>query len=529
MRAESDLAPLTGMPSTPETAQGTAEAAGVDARDGAATAGSHEAEVMQGRREKLARLREAGVDPFPRRFPDRTEIATVYSAHEGLGEPGEYPDHRYRIAGRVVAERGHGKTAFLDVVDRSGQLQIYARRDTLGDAAFEAVQDLDVGDIVGVEGTIYVTKRGQLALQVESTTLLTKSLRQPPERYHGVKDTELRARRRELDLIANEQSRDVFLKRAKTISALRRYFDDHGFVEIETPTLQPLYGGANARPFVTHHNTLGEDRYLRISPECFLKRAVVGGLESVYDFGKCFRNEGISPQHNPEFTVVEWTEAYKDSSEAMDFTERLVAYAAEQALGTTVVERGGETIDLAPPWRRMTLRDGVLEQTGVDVYAATDDELREALGEGDADGATRADLIGKLFSKFVEPTLIQPTFVLDFPAELCQTAKLHTEQEGFVDNFDAIVGGVEIATGGAENNDPDEQRRIFTEQLERAQGEQVEGANPLDEEFLEALEIGMLPSAGAGLGIDRLVMLLTGTDSLREVVLFPALRRLDPS
>jgi lysyl-tRNA synthetase class 2 len=517
------------MPSTPETAEGRAEVAAADARGGAAAAGSHEAEVMGGRREKLARLRDAGVDPFPRRFPDRTEIATIHAAHADLTEPGEYPDHRYRIAGRVTGERGHGKTVFLDVIDRSGQLQVYARRDAIGDDEFEAVQALDVGDIAGFEGAVYVTKRGQLALQVESATLLTKSLRPPPDGYHGVKDTELRARRRELDLIANEESRDVFIKRAKTVSALRRYFDDHGFIEIETPTLQPLYGGANARPFITHHNTLGEDRYLRISPECFLKRAVVGGLESVYDFGKCFRNEGISPQHNPEFTVVEWTEAYKDSSEAMDFTERMVAYAAEQVLGTTKVERAGETIDLAPPWRRVTLRDAVLDATGVDVYAASDEELRQALGEDAGDDATRADLIGKLFSKFVESTLIQPTFVLDFPAELCQTAKLHTEQEGFVDNFDAVVGGVEIATGGAENNDPDEQRRIFTEQLERAQGEHVEGANPLDEEFLEALEIGMLPSAGAGLGIDRLVMLLTGADSLREVVLFPALRRLDQS
>jgi lysyl-tRNA synthetase class 2 len=487
----------------------------------------HEAEVVAQRREKLTRLREAGVDPFPRRVPDRTEIAAIEAAHPDLSEPGEYPEHGYRVAGRVVAQRGHGKTAFLDLVDRSGQIQIYARSDALGDAAFEAIEQLDVGDIVGFEGTLYVTKRGQLALKAASSTLLTKSLRPLPEHFHGVKDVELRSRRRELDLIANAETRDVFIKRAKTISALRRYFDEHGFIEIETPTLQPLYGGANARPFVTHHNTLDEDRYLRISPECFLKRAVVGGLESVYDFGKCFRNEGISPQHNPEFTVVEWTEAYKDASEAMDFTERLVAYAAEQALGTTVVERDGETIDLAPPWRRMTLRDGVLEATGVDVYSADWDELVAAMGEGGQEDVTRAELIGKLFSKFVEPKLIQPTFVLDFPAELCQTAKLHTEQEGFVDNFDAIVGGVEIATGGAENNDPDEQRRVFVEQLERAQGEMVEGANPLDEEFLEALEIGMLPSAGAGLGIDRLVMILTGMDSLREVVLFPALRRLD--
>src|SRR3954451_21311753 len=322
------------------------------------------------RRQKLNELRAAGVDPFPPGFRDRTPIADVLQRNERL-EAGEETDDTVRLAGRLSARRGHGKASFLDLTDRSGRIQLHARKDVLGDA-YEGLVDVDLGDLIGVEGAPFRTRRGELSLRVDGWELLAKALRPPPDKYHGLTDVETRYRRRELDLLANEETRELFIMRSRLIAAVRRFLDDRGFLEVETPVLQPLYGGALARPFTTHHNALDRELYLRIATELYLKRLIVGGLEKVYELGKDFRNEGISHKHNPEFTMLETYEAWADYEDVAALTEDLVAHAAEQTLGGTTVERDGETIDLSPPWRRITLRNAILAEAGVDIEAAAD-------------------------------------------------------------------------------------------------------------------------------------------------------------
>jgi lysyl-tRNA synthetase class 2 len=481
-------------------------------------------DVLRDRREKLDRLRDAGIDPFPPEFADREEIGEVRAAHEGLA-PGIETESRHRVAGRLVGRRGHGKACFLDLRDATGQIQLHAREDLLGEEAYEVLVDLDLGDIIGVEGTALATRRGgELSLAIDHRRLLAKSLRPPPDKFHGLGDVETRYRQRELDLIANEDSRRLFAQRARTVSEVRRWLDDRGFVEVETPVLQPLYGGALARPFTTHHNALDRDLYLRIATELYLKRLVVGGIEKVYELGKDFRNEGISHKHNPEFTMLEWYEACSDYAATARRVETMVAEVAERVLGTTKVERDGQEIDFAPPWKRVTLRDAIREQTDIDILehptrealaAAMDAELDPEEGWG--------KLVDGLLSKFVEPRLIQPTFVLDYPVELSPFAKSHRSEKGLVERFEAFAGGMEIANGFSELNDPDEQRRRFEQQAEElARGD--EEAQPYDEDFVAALEQGMPPTGGVGIGIDRLVMLLSGANSVREVVLYPAMR-----
>jgi lysyl-tRNA synthetase class 2 len=479
-------------------------------------------DLLAERRAKLDRLREAGIEPYPHGFPDRTEIAAVRESHEEI-EPGEETSDRYRVAGRLTAKREHGKSAFLDLRDGTGQIQVQARVDELADA-YEGLLALDVGDIVGVEGTIFASRRGELTIRADAWELLSKSLRPPPEKFHGLEDVETRYRRRELDLMANEESRELFLARTRTVSAVRRWFDSRGFVEVETPVLQPLYGGALARPFTTHHHALDRDLYLRIATELYLKRLVVGGIDKVYELGKDFRNEGISHKHNPEFTMLEWYEAYADYNEVAEELERLVSSVAQEVLGTTKVEREGETIDLAPPWRRVTLREAIKERTGIDVMEhPTREQLAQAMGSEPDPEEGWGKLVDGLLSKEVEPTLIQPTFVVDYPVELSPFAKRHRSEEGLVERWEAFVGGIEISNAFTELNDPDEQRRRFEEQAkEHARGD--EETQPYDEVFVESLEQGMPPTGGAGLGIDRLVMILTGAKNLREVLLFPAMR-----
>ena len=481
-----------------------------------------QSDLLAERRAKLERLREQGIEPYPHAFPDRTEIAAVRESHEGI-EAGEETSDRYRVAGRLTARRGHGKSAFLDLKDGTGQIQVQARVDELDDA-YEGLLALDVGDIVGIEGTVFSSKRGELTIRADAWELLSKSLRPPPEKFHGLEDVETRYRRRELDLMANEEARELFLTRTRTISAVRRWLESRGFVEVETPVLQPLYGGALAKPFTTHHNALDRDLYLRIATELYLKRLVVGGIDKVYELGKDFRNEGISHKHNPEFTMLEWYEAYADYNDVAEELEGLVSSVAEEVLGTTKVEREGETIDLAPPWRRETLRDAIRERTGIDVMEhPSREQLAEAMG-------TKADpeegwgkLVDGLLSKEVEPTLIQPTFIVDYPVELSPFAKRHRSDQGLVERWEAFIGGIEISNAFTELNDPDEQRRRFEEQAkEQARGD--EETQPYDEVFVESLEQGMPPTGGVGLGIDRLVMILTGAKSLREVLLFPAMR-----
>jgi len=481
-------------------------------------------QVLEDRREKLERIREAGIEPFPHEFSGREDIAEVRAAHQGL-QAGAETDSRHRVAGRIVARRGHGKACFLDLRDGSGQIQLHAQANVLGDEAYELLVDLDLGDIIGAEGTAMATRRGgELSLAIDHWRLLAKSLRPPPDKFHGLEDTETRFRRRELDLIANEETRRAFHVRARTISEIRRRLDEQGYVEVETPVLQPLYGGALARPFTTHHNALDRDFYLRIATELYLKRLVVGGLDRVYELGKDFRNEGVSHKHNPEFTMLEWYEAYADYEKTAHDLEMLVAEVAERVLGTTKVVRGDAEIDFAPPWRRITLREAILERAGIDIAAhPTREALAQAMGSEPDPKEGWGKLVDGLLSREVEPGLIQPTFILDYPTELSPFAKAHRSEEGLVERWEAFAGGVEIANSFTELNDPDEQRRRFEQQAaEVARGD--EEAQPFDEAFVEALEQGMPPTGGVGLGIDRLVMMFTGAQTLREVLLFPAMR-----
>jgi lysyl-tRNA synthetase, class II len=477
-------------------------------------------ELLATRRAKLERLRADGVEPFPYAFRGVTPISAVHAAHADL-PAGEETDARYRVAGRLHARRGQGKMAFLDLDDRSGRLQLQARVDVLGEEQMARLLDLDLGDVIGVEGIAFRSKRGELSLRVESFELLAKSLRPPPDKFHGLQDVETRFRHRELDLIANEESRAVFIARARVVSAIRAYLDGAGFIEVETPILQPLYGGAMARPFTTHHNALDRDFYLRIATELYLKRLIVGGLEKVYELAKDFRNEGISFKHNPEFTMLEWYEAYADYEDVMRRVEELLPRAAEAA--------GYEgDIDFAPPYRRVTLRDAIHDATGIDVLELRDrDALAAAIAASGSDipteGLTWPELVDDLFSKVVEPTLVQPTFVIDFPKEISPLAKDHRSDPGLVERFEAFAGGMEIANAFSELNDPDEQRARFEAQ-QRFAAEGHEEAMPLDEAYLQALEQGLPPTGGIGIGIDRLVMLLTGRRTIREVVLFPAMR-----
>ena len=474
-------------------------------------------ELLAARRAKLEQLRSDGIDPFPHAYPGVEAIAAVRAAHEGL-EAGAETESTHRVAGRLAARRGQGKMAFLDVVDRTGRIQLQARVDVLGEERMERLLGLDLGDLIGVDGTAFMSKRGELTLRVDDYAVLAKSLRPPPEKHHGLTDVETRYRKRELDLMANEEARELFLMRARVVSAVRRFLDEDGFVEVETPVLQPLYGGALARPFTTHFNALDRDMYLRIATELYLKRLIVGGLERVYELGKDFRNEGLSFKHNPEFTMMEWYAAYEDYEDAAARLERLVAYAAEAA--------GYEgDLDFSPPWRRVTLRDAIREGTGVDILANRDrDALVREIGDRmPTEDRTWPQLVDDLLSKFVEPDIVEPTIIKDYPVELSPFAKDHRSEPGLVERFEAFANGMEIANAFTELNDPDEQRARFeAQQRFEAQGD--EEAQPYDEAFVEALEHGMPPTGGLGLGIDRLVMLLAGRRSIREVVLFPAMR-----
>jgi len=475
--------------------------------------------VEDDRRQKLDQLRARGIDPFPHAYPGVVAAERIHAAHAEL-EDGEETEVAYRVAGRLAARRGHGGAAFLDVVDRSGRIQVQAKRDVLGEESFDTLTSLDLGDLVGIDGTAFKSRRGELTLRATGWTLLAKSLLPPPDKHHGLADVETRYRRRELDLIANEDARDLFILRSRVIASIRRWLDGRGFLEVETPVLQPLYGGALARPFTTHHNALDRDLYLRIATELYLKRLIVGGLERVYELGKDFRNEGLSPKHNPEFTMLEWYEAYADYEDIAAELEQLVAFVAAE------VGYSGE-IDFAKPWPRITLRDAILERTGVDVLANRDSgALAAAARERGLEldpTETWGQLVDELLSKHVEPKLVDPTFITDYPVELSPFAKAHRSEPGLVERFECFAGGMEFANAFTELNDPDEQRARFEEQ-QRHSAAGDEEAQPYDEDFVRALEQGMPPTGGIGIGIDRLVMLLSGRRSIREVVLFPALR-----
>jgi lysyl-tRNA synthetase, class II len=477
--------------------------------------------LISQRRAKAQRLLDAGHGVQPHSYLGAESIVVVSAACEPL-DAGQETDQMHRVAGRVAARRGAGKAAFIDLVDRSGRIQLHARYDVLGEQAFSQLAEIDLGDVIGVDGALMrARKAGEPTLRVHAFQLLGKALRPPPDKHSGLTDVEKRHRQRELDLIASEQAKATFISRAKVTAAVRSYLDGEGFIEVETPILQPLYGGALARPFTTHHNALDRDLYLRIAPELYLKRLIVGGLERVYELGKDFRNEGVSTKHNPEFTMVEWYEAYADYVAEAQRLEAVVAAAAHS------VGYDGE-LDFSMPWRRVTFVEAVREATGVDLLAHEDaTSLAAAVQQRDlgwsTSGLSWPQLADELLSKHVEPTLIQPTFVLDYPIELSPFARRHREKPRLAERWEAFVDGIEIANAFSELADPDEQRARFEAQ-QRLAAAGDEETQPHDELYLEALEHGMPPTGGVGLGIDRLTMVLTGQSSIREVVLFPAMR-----
>jgi lysyl-tRNA synthetase class 2 len=449
---------------------------------------------------------------LPKRFADRVEVAAVRADAERL-EPGQTAaDERRRLAGRVMARREMGKLVFLDLVDLSGRIQLICDTSRTGEL------DLDLGDVVGVEGSPARSRRGEPSLAVERIQLLAKIRRPLPDTFHGVTDVETRHRRRYLDLLMNEETRADFLLRTRMVTAIRRYLDQHGFVEVETPILQPRYGGAFAEPFVTHSNELDRDLYLRIATELYLKRLIVGGLERVYELAKDFRNESVSFKHHPEFTMLEWYEAYADYEDTMARIEELVSTVAREVLGTTEVEFRGHAVDLAPPWRRLPFVES-LEQHGL--WTRDETELARRLTERGVDTKQDrgwAQLVDHAFSHYVEPSLVRPTIVLDYPVEISPFARLKDDGSGLVERFEYFVGGMELGNAFTELADPDEQAERFAMSAELVEGE------PGDPDYVEALAYGMPPTGGLGLGIDRLAMVLTGRESIRDVILFPMLR-----
>jgi len=477
--------------------------------------------IIQQRLEKLQRIRQHGIDPYPHRY-HRT-----HSTKEAIALFERGDNAPVSLAGRIMASRPMGKAAFIDIRDSSGKIQVYFRRDLLGEK-YELIKDLDIGDIIGVEGNIFRTHSGEITLGATDFTMLSKSLQPLPEKWHGLVDVEKRYRQRYLDLISSEEVGQIFLVRSRAIAAIRRFLDERGFIEVETPVLHPTAGGALAHPFTTHHQALAQNLYLRIATELYLKRLVIGGFDKVYEIGRIFRNEGISTKHNPEFTMLESYEAYADYNDVMAMLEEMVCYVAQQVLGTTKVSFGKVALDFTPPWKRITLRDALHQGCGIDFEEhADEDSLRhqiEGLGLDVSDIKGRGKLIDKLISTYVEPGLIQPTFVMDYPVELSPLAKRKPGSEHLVERFEAFAGGMEIANAFTELNDPIEQRERFGEQerLRALLGD--EEAERVDEDFLVALEHGMPPTGGLGVGIDRLVMLLTNQQSIREVILFPQLR-----
>ncbi len=480
------------------------------------------------RRERLDALRAEGVDPYPARVGPRVPVGELRAAHDAKDEETlEAEKPAGAVAGRVKAVRSFGKLLFLELVDDGVALQVSARKGNTPPETFAFLRQLDVGDFVRVEGTVWRTKKGELTLGADSAQLLSKALRPLPEKWHGLTDVEARYRQRYLDLLANPRAREIAVLRSRLVSALRVFLDARGFLEVETPVLQPLYGGAAARPFLTHHRALDQQLYLRISDELYLKRLVVGGLDRVYEIGRDFRNEGISRKHNPEFSMLECYQAYADFQDMMDLAEAMIQEAARRVLGGTTFDYQGSEIELSGRWPRRTLHGALEEAIGIDVLEHGDlASLREAArarGLEVGDAPTWATLVDDLFSDHVEPRLVQPTFITHHPAELSPLAKRSAEDPRLVERFELFLGGFEVVNAFSELNDPDDQRARFEEQR-RAAAAGDEEAHPMDEDYLRALEHGMPPTGGLGLGVDRLVMVLTDSANLREVILFPHLR-----
>lgn len=478
-------------------------------------------ELKKVRLDKLQELKKLGLDPFGQKF-ERDEMAANIrdncDAMEGK---------KVRIAGRIMSKRRHGKAGFANLQDLSGQIQLYFRKDDVGEDKYEIFKAMDMGDILGIEGFVFRTQKGEPSVHVQDFAFLAKSLQPLPEKWHGLKDVELRYRQRYVDLIVNPEVKDVFVKRSLIIKEIRKYMDSLGFLEVETPMMHPIAGGAVARPFVTHHNALDMDLYLRIAPELYLKRLIVGGLEKVYEINRSFRNEGISTRHNPEFTMLELYQAYADYTTMMEIAEQLISAVIMKVNGSMQVNFEGQEIDFTPPWRRVTMLDAIKEYTGVDFAIITDDaaarEAARSLKMKPGANQPRGEIINEVFEEFVEQKLIQPTFVYGHPVEISPLAKRNRQTPEFTDRFELFIMQREIANAFSELNDPLDQKERFMKQVEKRAGGDAE-AHMMDEDYINALEYGMPPAGGMGIGIDRLVMLITGAASIRDVILFPTLR-----
>lgn len=479
-------------------------------------------EMLQIRRQKLKELQDQGKNPFKiEKFdPDHhtTDITDNYDEFEGK---------EVTVAGRIMSKRGHGKISFMDIQDMKGRIQILSKIDELGEEAYKIISYLDMGDIIGVEGEVFKTQSGEISIKAKKLTLLSKSLQILPEKWHGLKDPDLRYRQRYVDLIVNPEVKETFLLRNKIIRKIREYLDNLGYLEVETPILGNIAGGANARPFLTHHNALNIDMSLRIANELYLKRLIVGGFDKVYEMGKMFRNEGMDTRHNPEFTNIELYEAYADYNDMMEITENLVAYVAKEVLGTTKVEYQGKTIDFTPPWRRIKMQDAVKEHTGVDFDKInTDEEALEVAKEHKLEikpGMTRGHVISEMFEEFCEQYMDQPTFIIGHPVEISPLAKRNPDDPRITNRFEAFANCWEIANAFSELNDPIDQRERFEEQLRQKEYGDDE-AHPMDEDFLNAIEVGLPPTGGLGIGVDRLIILLTNQASIRDVIFFPTMK-----
>ena len=487
--------------------------------------------LLENRVTKLERIRANGIDPYPARFRRSYDAAAATALFEGL-EKTEPPDEKLQnisLAGRITSMRTMGKAAFLDLQDSSGIIQALLRQNNL-EAGFDLIKDLDIGDHLGVRGNLIRTRTGQVTIDAMELTVTAKGMRPLPEKWHGLRDVETRYRQRYLDLIANQDEiMPVFVLRSKVIRGIRKFLDDRGFLEVDTPILVPVAAGAHAKPFVTHHNALDEQLYLRIATELYLKRLIIGGFDKVYEIGRVFRNEGIDQDHNPEFTLLESYEAYADYNDVMDMVEQMVSTIADQMNGSTKITIGDQVIDFAPPWQRVNLREELEKRSGIDLEIYDDEQLKNKASEiGIVTEVldSRGRLIDKLLSTFVEPHLVQPTFVLDYPEEMSPLAKGKPDAPGYVERFEAFAFGMEIANSFSELNDPKVQRERFEEQERIRELYQDDEVDRRDDDFLTAMEYGMPPTGGLGIGIDRLVMLLTGQPSIRDVLLFPQMRTL---
>ncbi len=480
--------------------------------------------LRQARIAKLNSMREAGINPYPYRFEVGSSIADVRVRGEDAAS--ELPDDEFSVAGRIMAIRGHGGSAFGRIEDFSGQIQFYIKKDLVGEDGYKLFKLLEVGDLIGITGGVFRTRTGELTIKVRLFEALAKSIRPLPEKWHGLTDKEIRYRQRYVDLVMNSDVRETFRRRSLLIEEIRRFLINRGFLEVETPILQPIYGGAAARPFVTHHNALDMQLYLRIADELYLKKLLVGGFEKVFEFAKDFRNEGIDKSHNPEFTMMECYAAYHDYNDFMSMVEEMFSSLAEVLTDDGTLEYNGASIDFNKPWRKKTFYDAILEGTGVDFRGMGEESMRKKAGELGIElepGTPKAKVLDEIFSEKVERYLLDPTFIYDYPKELSPLAKDHRSESGLVERFEPFVAGFEIGNAFSELNDPIEQRRRFEHQASlRSRGD--DEAHQLDEDFIRALEYGMPPAAGLGLGIDRIAMLFTGARSIRDVLFFPQMR-----